>query len=103
MSCEILVNNLLCFLNTANKDYAIEILSEMIFSFYSHEQIKTAKEIVFNALKKDLIWRRDPEKKIKDLNDLLESFSELKSANKKLKFVADCYKGIVVNIIITIY
>ena len=93
MSSEIIINSLLCFLNTADRDYSQETLTEIVFNFYSHEQIKIAKEEVYNVLKKDLQWRRDPQKKMKDLNDLTGSFLELKSTNRKLKFLADTYNN----------
>ena len=43
-------------------------------------------------LKKDLIWRQDPDKKRKDLKDILEYYQELTASKRKLNIVTDTYK-----------
>ena len=92
MDEEHIINNLLCFINSADDDYSRGKLCEIVYSFYSHEVIKTAKEIVFGRIKKDIIWRRGPDKKMSDLNDLFEGFFELKINNRRIKFLSDSYK-----------
>ena len=92
MDEEIIINSLLCFMNSADDDYSQGKLCEIIYSFYSHETIKSAKELVFGLNKKDLTWRRGTDKKMSDLNDLYEGFFELKSKNRRLKFLSDSYK-----------
>ena len=87
-----IVNSLLCFINSACSDYSYDSLLDVIFSFYSHKEIKIAKELLYNLLRKDLIWRRDPEKMRKDLQVLLECHQELTASNKKAKIVTDSYK-----------
>ena len=89
---EYIVNSLLCFINSACSDYSYDSLLDVIFSFYSPEEIKVAKELLCNLLRKDLIWRRDPEKKRKDLQDLLECHQELTASKKKVKIVTGSYK-----------
>ena len=91
-SGDMIVNNLLCFINSAKANHTDESLFEIVNSFYSHEEIKQAKTELSNILKTDLIWRRDPDKKGKDLKDVLEFFGTFKASNQKIKFVADTYK-----------
>ena len=89
---EYIVNSLLCFINSACSGYSYDSLLDVVFSFYSHEEIKVAKELLCNLLRKDLIWRRDPEKKRRDLQHLLECHQELTASKKKVKIVTDSYK-----------
>lgn len=89
---EIIINSLLCFINSAVEDYDIAALLDVVRTFYSHEEIKKSKEILCGLLAKDLVWRRDPDKKGKDLRDLLEFHNELNEAKMKVKFVTDSYK-----------
>ena len=58
-------------------------------SFYSHEEIKKAKELVCVQFKKDVVWRRDPDKKDKHLKVLVEDHKVLSEAHTKLKCVSD--------------
>lgn len=94
MAKNYIVNNLLCFISSAKNDYADEVLFDIIFSFYSVEDIKTAKDLISNLLNKDVITRKNPEKKKKDLDDLFELFNEVKETDKCKKdiFVSDSYK-----------
>ena len=92
-SPEIIINNILCFINSARDDFSKETLKDVCFSFYSHEDIKVAKQELCNLLKKDLVWRRDPEKKKKDLADVVDFHEELTSKRNKMKFVCSSYKG----------
>lgn len=89
---EYIVNSILCFVNSAHADFPFDSLSEVAYSFYSHEEIKVAKELLCNLLKKDIVWRRDPDKKKKDLKDLLEMHEELIASKKKVNIVTDTYK-----------
>lgn len=86
------MNSLLCFLNSARSDYSYDSLMEVIFSFYSHEDIKVAKELVADLLKKDIVWRRDPDKKKKDLQDLLEFHELLKASDMNINIVTNSHK-----------
>ena len=94
MAKNYIVNNLLCFLSSAKNDYADEALFDLMYSFYSLEDIKVAKDLTSNLLDKDVIKRNNPEKKRKDLEDLLEFFNEIKGNDKYKKdvFVSDSYK-----------
>ena len=62
---DVVINNLLCFINSARNDYPRESLKDVTYAFYSHEEIKNAKITLCNLLKKDISWRRDPDKKRK--------------------------------------
>ena len=84
---EFIINSVLCFINSARSDYSYDSLSDVVYCFYSHEEIKVAKEILCNLLKKDIVWRRDPDKKRKDLKDLLDFHEELTSTNKRINMV----------------
>lgn len=90
---EIIIDSLLCFLNSASTDFSEDALLDLAHCFYSHEMIKSSKTTLANHLHKDIIWRRDPEKKKKDLRDVMDFLKELSSAKKKIKFVCDSYKG----------
>ena len=92
MDHDIQINNLLCFINSAKNDYSKETLKDVAFAFYSHEEIKAAKTLLCNLSKRDITWRRDPEKKRKDLTDVLDYHEELTSARHRWKFVCDSYK-----------
>ena len=89
----IIINSLLCFISSAKTDFSKETLKDVSTSFYSHEEIKVAKTELCNLMKKDVIWRRDPDKKRKDLSDVLEYFDELTSKRNNYKFVSNSYKG----------
>ena len=89
---EFLVDSTLCFINSAKPDYSYESLFDVAYAFYSHEDIKNAKGKICILLKKDIVWRRDPEKKKKDLRDLLEYHDEFKAVNKHVKFVTSSHK-----------
>ena len=91
---EIVINHLLCFLSSAKNDHSRESLLDMAYSFYSHEEIKLAKTELANILKRDVVWRRDPEKKRKDLDDVIEFLDELKASKFKTRFVSDNHKKI---------
>ena len=92
MSSDIIIDDLACFLSSGKSDYSQDKLCDIAYSFYSHEEIKTSKEKIFAYIDKDLVWRRDPDKKMKDLNDLNEGLNELKDKNKHIKYVSDSYK-----------
>lgn len=66
----------------------------MVKTFCSHDDIKKVKEIFSGLLNKDFEWRRDPDKKGKDLTDLLvlEFRSELRKGKIKMNFVTDSHK-----------
>ena len=93
MDNTIVTNNLLCFLMSARNDFTKETLLQVVDAFYSHEIVKDAKICLVDILHKDLVWRRDPGKKRKDLQDVMIFLKEAIAADKKLKFVCDSYKG----------
>ena len=86
------MNSLLCFLSSAKDDHTDESLLEVTNSFYSHEEIKDAKVELSSILKKDIVWRRDPSKKSKDLKDVIDLCDELVASQRKVRFVTDTYK-----------
>lgn len=90
---EVIINSLVCFINSAKNDFTRETLKDVAYSFYSHEEIKNAKSTLCNLLKKDISWRRDPDKKRKDLNDVLDYHEELTTGRNNWKFLSDSYKG----------
>ena len=88
-----IINSLLCFLNSAKVDFSKETLKDVTCAFYSHENIKEAKTTLGVLLKKDIIWRRDPDKKRKDLVDVIDLLEELTSNRNNYKFLCDSYKA----------
>ena len=92
MATDIIIDNLSCFLISGRDDFSIDKLTDIAYTFYSHEEVKISKEKIFNIINKDIVCRRDPEKKKKDLNDLIDGLNELKDKNKRIKMVSDSYK-----------
>ena len=90
---DIIISNILCFINSAKNDYSREALKDVTFAFYSHEDIKNAKSTLCDLLKREFKMRRDPEKKKKDLIDVLDLHEELTSGRNSYKFLSDNYKG----------
>ena len=78
----------------ASNDYAQNVVFDLIYSFYSIDQIIEAKDLLANLLKKDADNRRTPDKKRKDLEDVVKYFDELKQSTRGTKeiFLADSYK-----------
>ena len=86
------INNLLCFISSAINDYSNSVLKNLVFSFYSLEEIKEAKELLSNLIERDVVNRRDPERKRKKTDDLFTFFNEFFIKNHNDKFVTDSYK-----------
>ena len=88
-----IINNLLCFLHSARDDYADEALFDVLYSFYSIEEIRSSKDSLADILKKDSAVRREPDRKRKELLDLIDYYEEFKSNNNnKDVFVSNTYK-----------
>ena len=64
MDHQYIENSILCFINSSKDDVSPATALDMVISFYSHEEIKKAKELLCNLLKFDIVWRRDPDKKV---------------------------------------
>ena len=90
---EVIIDSLLCFLKSAQDDFTSEGLLDVAHAFYSHEKIKMSKTTLANILHKDIIWRRDPDKKRKDLRDVIDFMKEVTESKSKYLFVADSHKG----------
>ena len=43
-------------------------------------------------MKKDIVWRRDPDKKCRDLQDVIDLHDEYVTSKHKVKFVANSHK-----------
>ena len=91
---EIIINSLLCFINSAKGDFTRETLKDVACAFYSHEQIKEAKTELCNLLKKNVSWKRDPNKKAKDLCDVIDFHEELTNGRHNWKFLSNSYKSL---------
>ena len=93
MAKNYIINNVLCFLHSAKKDYADEALFDVLHSFYSVEDIKSGKCVIGDILNKEPVNRRDPERKRKEIYDLIEYYEEFSaSKNNKDIFVSNSYK-----------
>ena len=90
---EPIIDSLLCYLNSAQNDFSSGTLLDVACAFYSHESIKTSKTTLATLLHKDIVWRRDPEKKKKDLRDVFDFLKEVSETKMKVKFLSDSYKG----------
>ena len=94
MANDTIINSLLCFLNTATRDYSTDSLSDLIYSFYSLEKIKESKTILYDILSLEQKSRNDPGKKRKEVTDVINAFNELKEKKDrkyKYKFLCDTY------------
>ena len=89
---EIVIDNLLCFLSSAQNDFSSETRLDVVCAFYSHESIKASKIALTTLLKKEVVWRRDPEKK-KDLKDVMDYMKEVTDSKMKVNFLCNSYKG----------
>ena len=87
MDQQYIENSILCFMNSSKDDVPAATALDMILSFYSHEEIKKAKELLCNLLKTDIVWRRDPDKKLKDTKDVFEFYEKVSDTKMKDKFV----------------
>ena len=90
---EIVIDNLLCFLSSAQNDFSFETRLDVACAFYSHESIKASKTALTTLLQKEVVWRRDPEKKKKDLKDVMDYMKEVTDSKMKVKFLCNSYKG----------
>lgn len=89
---EVVINNLLCFLGSASGDFANESLRDVLEAFYSLEEIKEAKCVLANLLKCEIIERKQPNKKEKEMTDLMDLYPQLGSSEIRVRFVASSYK-----------
>ena len=80
-------------MNSSKDDVPAVTAQDMIISFYSHEEIKKAKELLCNLLKTDIVWRRDPYKKLKDAKDVFEFYEKVSDTKMKVKFVTALNKS----------
>ena len=64
----------------------------ILLTFYCYEEIKKNKEILCSILNEALCWRRDPEKKRKEVKDLMELHERVSNENKPVRFVTDSHK-----------
>ena len=94
MAKDLIINNLLCFLSSARGDYSNEALFDTIYSFYSEDEIKSAKELIADIIKQDITTRKNPERKKKELNDLLRFYTDFLSSEscRRTIFVSNSYK-----------
>lgn len=92
LNAQKVINSILCFINSAKSDYDNDkALEEVVYHFFSHDEVKAAKVILCNFLKEDIIWRRDPDKKRKDLNDVFQFQKRLCETRNTIKYVTDSY------------
>ena len=87
-----IVNSLLCFLNSGKKDYPYDTLFDIINSFYCYEEIKKSKELLCDILSEDVSWRRDPDRKRKEVKDVIELHEKIVQGKKQVSFVTDSHK-----------
>ena len=71
---------------------ARDSLIEVLFNYYSIDEIKTAKETLCDILKKEYPTRKEPGKKRKELNDIYELFIQWMNTKSDVIFVANDYR-----------
>ena len=91
---EIIINSVLCYINSAKNDFNSNTLEDIILAFYDADEILYAKNILANLLKCEIKTRRGERKMQKELKDLLEMYETFLNKNMKVIFVTDSYKKI---------
>ena len=87
-----ILNNVLCFINSSWNDYDRVALHDIVFTFYSDADIIEAKNLICEISETDLQLRRDPNRKKRDLSDILDIFDKIKKVDSPCKdfiFVSD--------------
>ena len=90
MERKLIVNSVLCFISSAYKDYNVDALKELVYSFYTFDDIIEAKQIIYDILNNEIVSRREPNKKKKEIDDIFEKFESLNDVD--IVFVCDDYK-----------
>ena len=89
------VNGVLCFMQSAFNDYTKNELIDIAQSFYSTEDISTAKCLISEIMDENVISRRGADKKKKDVMDIYELLLKINSNDhKNTIFVTNNYKDI---------
>ena len=60
-----IIDNVLCFMKSAESDFSQEKFKDIMYTFYSVEEITAAKVKVYDLLKKSFDKRNNPDKKDK--------------------------------------
>ena len=89
---ELKIDNLLSYTLKACEDIGVNTLSDVIFTFYSIDEIINSKATLGSLLNNDVPTRNNPNKKSKELKDLLELLHEFEKSDLRIKFVSDNYK-----------
>ena len=87
----LVIDNCLCYLINAHEDCNGDALQDTLGLFYCIDEIKKAKQDICSVLKKDCVKRNEPDKKAKEIRDLIELSKDLKPEHK-VKYVSDSHK-----------
>ena len=79
-------------MKSAESDFSQEKLKDIMYTFYSVEEIMAAKAKVYDLLGKPFDKRKNPNKKCKELEDLIEAFLVCKDKFNRVKYFADSYR-----------
>ena len=92
-----ILSSLLCFLDSAWCDYGRDPLLDIAYTFYSEEDINDAKVVLLQALNVESTTRKNPGKKKRDLNDIIDVLTNYKlnsDSGERHVFVCKDYKEI---------
>ena len=90
-----LINNVLCYASTARHSMRHDDVVRVCLAFYKEEEILKAKDILYNLVGEKSIRRRNENRMINEIQDLMTMLK--KCDDKKIdlpKFVADSYNGL---------
>ena len=93
---ELVIDNLLSYVMRACEDLGNDALFDVIFTFYSVDEIVDSKAAIARLIKKDqkdVHNRNNPNKKAKELRDLMDFIKEfVEKDDLRVKYVSDNYK-----------
>ena len=92
---ELVENDILCFISTARHDKSFDEIVLTVQGFYDYENIKIAKDLLFDLCSKKVIRRKAGDKISKEIGDILLLFEEIDKEKTKIpKFVATRYDSL---------
>ena len=86
------VNDILCYMSTARHSFSEEEILTIVYSYYAHEGISSAKTLLVQVTNINSIKRRGDNKVKLEISDILRLFEEADKKKLQLpKFLADKY------------
>ena len=94
MGDSMLINSVIFYINSVIEDLSEDVISDVIVSFFSLDDIIAAKSVLCTLLDVEFAERRGAYKKKSTVSDLYELVKNYKDAELKTIFVTDSYKSL---------